>query len=369
MNYCTKKPMKCLVHFCKECEPDNNYFCSKCLTSEYEINKITGSCVKKTEVEPAITWKDIYRLSMNGKLDINGKIMRGPCFLMRGITCSQISSKHAFIISVQFLIKNRIRNLEEEPLEVPTICQIDETVEESKDRINIVDYECIGTFQVDSKYKMVGVIGDNIDKNIINNPEKNYSSYIEVPTLFIFENNDLVNKNFTTRLIDFSFKGNLKGDKANQLPNSSETQIEIYELNETAKCNFLKDEKLNASLTCKLQLKDNQESTNITFKNPEIEIGDKTLFLGQINKVYFNYIKSDLGIKIRSPNDNNTTLIIVLSVVFGVIGLGGIVAVVIYFVRKNNKKVNKQDGNIKNMNDQSISGNNEYNASSANINN
>jgi hypothetical protein len=47
VNYCTKKPMKCLVHFCKECEPDNNYFCSKCLTSEYEICEIC--CTNKRD--------------------------------------------------------------------------------------------------------------------------------------------------------------------------------------------------------------------------------------------------------------------------------------------------------------------------------
>ena len=58
-SYNQKEIPKCLVDYCKNCISDNNYFCSICLTSDYEVNKYTGSCVKKTQIVPAVTWKDI----------------------------------------------------------------------------------------------------------------------------------------------------------------------------------------------------------------------------------------------------------------------------------------------------------------------
>ena len=259
--YCSKSYNKCLVHFCKNCLPNNNYFCSNCITSEYEVNSISGSCVKKTEVEPVITWKDIYRLNMNGQMEINGQLRHGPCFLIRGITCSQINSKHAFLIVLTFIVNERLRNLEEK-LEVPTICEINQNYEESKDNINIVDYECIGKTEVDGeKYKLVGVIGENIDENILNDPTKKSSYYTkkDIPTIFIIENNDLVNKTITNIPFYFSFNGILKGDKSINLPNKAEAELEVYGLNDTAKCNFLKDEKLNANMTCMLNINQSQE--------------------------------------------------------------------------------------------------------------
>jgi len=372
--YCSKVPTKCLVQFCRDCQPNNNYFCSSCITSEYEVNKVTGSCVKKTEVEPIITWKDIYRLSMNGKMEINCKFIHGPCFLMRGITCSQISTKHAFLILLTFSMKDRLRNLEEK-IEVPTICQINETVEETSDNINIIDYECIGTIRVDSSYNLVGVRGDNIDKNILNDPFKNSSNYTEddIPTRFLIERNYSDNKTFTDRPFNFSFNGNLKGKKASILPNNGVTQIEIYGINETAKCNFSKNVELKSNLTCALDLNENQELNNISFKNPEIKIGDNYLFLNHINKLHFSFEKSNEIDKINVNNNkkssNNNTLIIVLCVINGVIVLGGLTVGVLYILKKNKQNNINKEKNVKNIVDQSNIENNDYNASTTNINN
>ena len=372
IHYCLKAPTKCLVHFCKICQSNNNYFCSSCITSEYEVNKITGSCVKKTEVEPIITWKDIYRLSMNGEMEINSKIIQGPCFLMRGITCSQISSKHAFLILLTFEIKDRLRNLEEQ-IEVPTICQISETIEETSEDINIVDYECIGTIRVDSSYNLVGIKGDNIDKNILNDPFKNFSYYTEddIPTRFIIERTKSDNKTFTDIPFNFPFNGNLKGKKASILPNNVDTQLEIYGFNETAKCNFLRNENLNANLSCAINMYE-QELNNLTFKNPEIKIGDYDLFLNHINKIYFTLEKSEeidtipLG---KKSSSNHNTLIIVLSVIIGVIVLAALIVGLLYFLKIKKTKDINQDSNIKNINEKDNTGNKDYNASSTNINN
>ena len=63
---------KCVVLYCKTCNPHDGYKCDECLP-DYSIDSLTGSCVKKTEVIPAVTWKDIYRLNMNSEKMINNK--------------------------------------------------------------------------------------------------------------------------------------------------------------------------------------------------------------------------------------------------------------------------------------------------------
>ena len=45
---------KCSVLFCKACKNSDIYYCEECITN-YEVNILTGSCVKKTEVIPTVT--------------------------------------------------------------------------------------------------------------------------------------------------------------------------------------------------------------------------------------------------------------------------------------------------------------------------
>ena len=61
---------KCVVLYCKTCNPNDGYKCNECLP-DYSIDSLTGSCVKTTEVIPAVTWKDIYRLNLNSEKMIN----------------------------------------------------------------------------------------------------------------------------------------------------------------------------------------------------------------------------------------------------------------------------------------------------------
>ena len=64
---------KCMVKYCKSCKNGNYFFCNECLLSNYEVNSLTGECIEKSEVVPAITWKDIFRLEMNSEKTINGQ--------------------------------------------------------------------------------------------------------------------------------------------------------------------------------------------------------------------------------------------------------------------------------------------------------
>ena len=143
--YCaaTNATNKCLVLYCKNCNPNDGYICEECLP-DYKINTASGSCVKKTKVVPAVTWKDIYKLEMNGVKEVNNKVIQGPTLSMTGITSSQINTRHAFIIYLTFKLKTSLRYLEEKEITMEAICEIKEGVEQTSNDVNLVEYECIG---------------------------------------------------------------------------------------------------------------------------------------------------------------------------------------------------------------------------------
>ena len=59
--------------------------CEQCLDN-YEINSITGSCVKKAKKIPSIIFNDIYGLQMNQKHSLNGQELLGPSVILNGLT-------------------------------------------------------------------------------------------------------------------------------------------------------------------------------------------------------------------------------------------------------------------------------------------
>ena len=64
--------------------------------------------------------------------------------MIRGITNSQINTRHAFLIYLTFKVKSSLRILENnDDIIIPSICEVKNSVKESLDDINIVDYECI----------------------------------------------------------------------------------------------------------------------------------------------------------------------------------------------------------------------------------
>ena len=91
---------ECVVKYCKTCMPGNNYFCSLCLPADYEVNPLTGGCVKKMEEAPEVYFKDIFRYQLNQYKQIGEKVMHGPFFSLRGLTNSQINTGWTCIFSV-----------------------------------------------------------------------------------------------------------------------------------------------------------------------------------------------------------------------------------------------------------------------------
>ena len=143
----------CMVKNCRTCKNGNNYFCSQCLLENYEVNPATGSCVKILPKPPAISWKDLYRLEVNKQTILNSQKLYGFSVYLRGISYNQINTGHAFLIDITFnIFHNRnLRNIEEngtetetEELKVPTYCQIISNTDEVKNKVNLIDYYCLG---------------------------------------------------------------------------------------------------------------------------------------------------------------------------------------------------------------------------------
>ena len=222
INYCafdTGSITKCLVNLCKTCLLNNNYFCSSCITSDFEVNKYKGSYVKKTEIISAVTWKDIYRLNLNGQKEINGQIITGPSLNLRGITSSQINTRHAFLVYLTFKIKHGLRNLQE-IIKIPALCEIKEEVEETLDYANIVDYEWIGNSIIEAdNYKLIEIEEDDNNDIIINGNLNEINKIInESDNLDIKNNSD-----FTAMLKDNMIFFYINNDNITTINSSNNT--------------------------------------------------------------------------------------------------------------------------------------------------
>ena len=278
----------CLVKYCNICVKGNNYICSKCISLNHEVNNITGSCVKKTEYKPSIIWKDIYGYNIDGQKEINGRIIKGPSFILRGITSSQISQRYAFLIYQIYQLKNS-----SELLNISTICEIDEEIEETNNDINIIDFICIGNNTIDENYELIQIKGDNLNNISLYNIYKNIYNYtyVNLPTIFIIENDDVNNIIYHNNIIHFTISGKLNNQiNISKLNNIS---IDIKKIDIKVFCDFYSDKDLNANLSCNLKIDDYIEAINLTFENNEINIGENILFINSLNKINFFYYNNN----------------------------------------------------------------------------
>ena len=349
----------CSVDFCKTCVKDNPNKCSICNNTNYEVNKYTGSCVMKTEYEPVIFWKDVYNLDMN-----DGKESNGISFKLRGITTSQINLRHAFLVILKFKLKHLLRNLQE-MTDIEAICEMKRNWEESNNTINIVDYDCITNRTVnETYYKLVGIEGDNYI-NIINDPFKNESIYEDKdkPLLLNLQNYDDFNKqNFNTTTIDFFLNGDLSEiNPSKPINNQTNIEMELNEIEDIALCSFeFYLDNSYANLYCNLEITSNISTTDLTFKNKEIDLdieNNLTLYINSLNKLKLSYIKNETNgtngtedtggesVIIYEESHSHKTLIIV-GVVVGVVFICGIVVIMVFaFKSGSNRKITDYDIN------------------------
>jgi hypothetical protein len=265
---------KCLVNYCQKCESDNNHFCSDCISSEYELNNLTGSCIKKTNVTPAVTWKTVYKMNMTGQKRINGRIIKGPTFKIRGITCSQIYKGYIFIFYLTFKLKDQLRYLEEN-IKAPAICEVDGDIEESTSQTNIVDGDCIvndTNTNLNENYEPINIEGTNLNQSLLAEKISNKIPSVDLPIVFEMPVVPTNIESDDDKIIKFTLNGKLKEN--NMILEKKNIEFEMNEIDKKTKCDFKRNEQLDASFDCILELEENTEEYYLTFKNNEVEIGE-----------------------------------------------------------------------------------------------
>ena len=290
-NKCT--PLECGVPFCKKCFDDDVYNCEECLPG-YSFNKL-GFCYIKPKYTPTITFKDIFRFALNGK--ISGNALFSFSFALRGLTRDKITERHSFIISTMFKSTTRLRRLEENKA-FETSCELYEELESNDDsEIKFVDYNCNFDSNEDIRadYKMDSIKEgdyedeDNLKAFNLDELVKNIDDISKENS--VFDQNDLnkyilftvdnSSKQVETKNIDnfnFTIFGMTNKPMANNLIGVltfSETD------NRTANCEIDATNKDNATLICNANVKE------IDFTNKKISIKEQEL-QGQYNNIYFD---------------------------------------------------------------------------------
>ena len=361
--YCqsSNSTTKCIVLYCKTCNPHNGYICNECITN-YEINSLTGSCIKKTDLIPAVTWKDIYRLKMNSEKMINNKYIYGPSLIMRGITSSQINTRHAFLIYLTFKIKHRHRNLQEELLlKIPAICEVLKGVDETSDDILMVEYECIGN-QTNEK-DLTNYNLDNIeegnnenllttsnlneliseiktglgDLNKLENIQEPSFTFEDLMQIIIFKMNEKI-ENIKANNYKFNFK--IEGKLNKEITQKEiiiKNEFELNEINNKADCVFRIGSNKNADLSCNLNVEEHKDIKTFSFKTSKITADSNEIYLTKLNNIVL--------INSEEKDENKNTIIII--VVCSVVAFALLLGIGIFFLKrklgKRKRKINKID--------------------------
>ena len=310
---------------------------------------------------PAIEFKDIFRLELNKQKLIGGRILTGPFLSLRGLTNSQISTNHTFLVFLTFILQtnNINRNLEEE-IKVPTYCQIVESVDEADDEPNIVDYDCIGNLSENynlSEYKLKKIeesqsdneklLGNsNLDElasetdleNLDKKSKTKYDlqSFIKLTTFSLDEIKSITSPDYH---FDFTLKGKLNRELEVRTINA---QIPLSQIKDKkVECKFNIKESKEADLSCDINLEEYKDYNKFSFKVTEIGSNENPIYLSRINEI-----------ALISKNENkvkkNYTIIIIVCVIVGAIIISIIIGIIIFKIKKintniiNDKKINQK---------------------------
>ena len=360
---------KCMVKDCETCKKGNNYFCFKCLLDDYEVDQSSGQCIKKAINPPIITWKDIFRLILNSQLTINGMTIYGPSLILRGITKSEIISGHAFLITLVFSIKLS-RNLEEvgeqgingtSLLNVPAICQTVDHYDETKNKINIVDYQCIGNRTGEDQFKETEVALTNIKENNTFSDYLTKSNFEEMANDIDFEN--ITNKDtssFTLSMAsevvifemegdnfyqksdnytyEFTINGKINKDLENQTIKGKFKLVEIK--NVSGNCEINIREKKNADIKFNINLEKYPQYKVVSLKTIEIQNKNSNIYFDKLNDIKLIHKGVDEEKEEKETKNNFLKiLLIIISIVLIVI------IIIVFFIIKNikSKKIKKNN--------------------------
>ena len=338
INYCQydKKVKKCMVKYCKTCKYGNNYFCKECATSNYEVNRLTGQCVEISDQVPYIIWKDIFRLEINGEHQRNGLSLSGIYFMLRGITNYKINTKHAFLIYLTFKVNSSLRNLENnKEIILPSICEIKNSVKESKDDINIVEYECFSNntnnINLDNYHLDEIKEGENeglLKKSNINEISKKIrmeNMIRDIPKFkledamkyLIFEIDNIQNQTAQ----DFIFNFKLLGQLNKEINKGNITvELALNEIEDKVNCNFIFEDNKKGKLNCFMDINRYKNINVFTFKTTELNMENYNIFLSKLDKIsLINYFEDETSKNITDEinEGQNINIDINISVIGG----------------------------------------------------
>ena len=283
---------------------------------------------------------------MNSEKEINKKKIRGPKLHLRGLTHSRIYSGHAFLIFLIFKIKQPLRNLEDfnDTIIIKAICEISKEVEENKDDINIVEYECIG----DSNG--TDLSNSTLEDIDVGNDTSNLEELKSSKDLLQIENGPTIEfqmdsiKNQTSNEYNFCFKIDGKIDD-----NLNDTEIDLKlkmnEINESSSCIFIIAKNKKANLNCNLNVENYKDVKLLTFNTTKVSNGNEyNISFVDLNKVYLINEGSS-----KTNKKNAEALAIIITVTSIIVVVGIIIAYYCLKRSKNKKLRNLKEISIKNL--------------------
>ena len=370
----------CMVKYCKTCRRGNNYFCEECMLEDYEVNPASGACIKKMEKVPMITWKDIFRITLNSNMNINGQEISGLKMIMRGITTDEIVNDHAFLVTVTlkiFSTRRNLRNIEEkeekvEDERVKTICVVRNSTDKSNSDLNLVEYECIGNRTEKDYLSQDNVIlgelkagyGEDSNNND-NDKNKEFTESSNLADIFLKTNleeirnktessytfedllktstftlEDIVNQVSDSYDFDIKLNGKINRDLP---PQTIDGKLKIKELkNKTADCQIIIGEKKNAVLQIKANLEGYEELKQFSFKTTEVGGENNTIYLSHLDEVKLVH-KDKEEIEEKKKADIIKIVLIVAAVVLVVGAVVGIILLKKFLSKKNKNKDETSD--------------------------
>ena len=387
INYCSyfkpKEPNKeeekpkCFVKNCKSCIINKTYFCEICNSTNYIVNKITGSCYENTQYLPSILWKDIYYYKSNYSKIINQQVIIGPRFKLSGTTNSQINSEHAFSLNLMYTYTLGFGTVE---IKLPAVCQITSSKNRNNHSITLAEYECIGYSTINENYKLTGVeylnseeyikynnlsiindiISDSLKSGSDLSKNTDFKLWDYYYSLYVFWMNETENEKKiygNNGLFNFNLTGKMSSPPTRlQFDIPYEIKLELYNGTDVVKSYFYRDRDSKGKIEIFLELKNDRDKEVLTFVDSEIKLiyDEYNMYIPLLNEIELintnpiNIInneqisdiiiisdkidKSDL---ISEHNDNeeksnNNGAIIGVCVVVGVIVIGGGVGVFLW---------------------------------------
>ena len=360
----------CMVKNCKTCKKGNNYFCSQCLLENYEVNPATGSCVKILPKPPVISWKDMYRLTINSKTQLNSQALYGYSVNLRGISYNQINTGHAFLIDLIFdvLYKRNLRNIEEnetetetlketKELKIPAYCQIISHTDEVKNKVNLIDYYCLGnrtgkdeTKENEITLKNVEMSKDDNEENTEFIQNSNFEDMISELNLAEIKDKDV--SSFTLKMFDditvfemdevanqisedYKFDFTISGQINRELePDTIKANFKLIGIvNKTADCEFNIKENQTADIKCYVDLKNYKDKEPFRFKTIEFKYKESSIFLNRFNEIKLVHQE-------KKPNIWKIILIVAACILFLIIIIIAIILIRIFLKKRKIIKTN-----------------------------